>query len=252
MHEPVDRRATPLPSSAHALNMTWSELLFLHWRVPAAALRDAIPRALDIDEHDGSAWLGVVPFRMSEVRLRGCPKWPGTAEFPELNVRTYVRHGEQRGVWFFSLDAASWLSVRGARAWFGLPYFDARMSIERAGEQVRYRSERTHRRAPAARFAARYSPSGPVQASRPGSLERFLTSRYALFAQRRGALLCGEIDHAPWPLQPAEVELERCEMTRLLDLELAGEPHALYAERLEVRAWAPGRLARSDSADAPL
>jgi uncharacterized protein YqjF (DUF2071 family) len=235
----ADRREAPRPSRAHVMHMTWSELLFLHWRVPAAALRAAIPRELEIDEWDGSAWLGVVPFRMSEVRLRGCPSFPGTATFPELNLRTYVRHRERRGVWFFSLDAASMLSVRGARVWFGLPYFDARMSIEREDAWIRFRSERTQRRAPAARFDARYAPSGPVTLSRLGTLERFLTSRYALYALRRGKLLCGEIDHAPWPLQPARVELERCDMTRLLGLEITGEPHALYAERLEVLAWSP-------------
>jgi hypothetical protein len=156
-------------------------------------------------------------------------------------VRTYVRHGDQRGVWFFSLDAASRLSVRGARAWFGLPYFDARMEITRAGEHVRFTSERTHRRAPAARFAARYAPIGSVGPSAAGSLERFLSSRYALFAERRRKLVRGEIDHPPWPLQPATCEIERCDMTQLLGFELEGTPHALYAERLEVRAWSPER-----------
>jgi uncharacterized protein YqjF (DUF2071 family) len=237
----ADRRSTPPPQRSPVLRMIWSELLFLHWRVAPEKLRAAIPRELEIETFDGSAWLGVVPFRMSGVRLRGCPALPGTTEFPELNVRTYVRHGGRSGVWFFSLDAASRLSVRGARAWFGLPYFDARMEITREGERVRFTSERTHRRVPAARFAARYAPIGPVAPSEAGSLERFSSSRYALFAQRRGKLVRGEIDHPPWPLQPAACELERCDMTQLLGLELTGAPHALYAERLEVRAWSPER-----------
>jgi uncharacterized protein YqjF (DUF2071 family) len=61
---------------------------------------------------------------------------------------------------------------------------------------------------PEARFAARYQPVGPVFQAVPGSLEHFLTERYYMYmADASGRLLTGRIEHAPWPLQRAQVEI---------------------------------------------
>ncbi len=87
--------------------MDWTDLLFLHWPIPAACLRALIPAKLEPDLFQGQAWLGVVPFRMSGVRPRFFPGIPGLSAFPQLNVRTYVSHRGIPGVWFFSLDAAN-------------------------------------------------------------------------------------------------------------------------------------------------
>jgi len=230
-----------------ALSMGWHDLLFLHWPVPVAELAPAIPAPLELEEHDGCAWLGVVPFRMSGVRPCCLPPLGSLSRFPELNLRTYVRHGGHGGVFFFSLDAHQKLAVRTARATFGLPYFDARMHCRAAGDGIDYASERTHGGVPAARFRARYRPTGPVEPARPGSLEHFLTERYSLFVvDSRGRARRGDILHEPWPLQPAEVELEVCDMTRLAGVTLPPiEPHVRFARELHVRAWLP-RLSVGD------
>ena len=44
---------------------SWHDLLFAHWPVPAAAVRRLVPAGLEIDEHEGTSWVGVVPFRMT-------------------------------------------------------------------------------------------------------------------------------------------------------------------------------------------
>ncbi|MGH9532327.1 MAG: YqjF family protein, partial [Terriglobales bacterium] len=124
------------------IEFTWHDLLFLHWPVPAASLRGLVPESLELDLYDGSAWVGVIPFFMSGIRLRGLPLFPGTSAFAEVNVRTYVRFRGQPGVYFFSLDAASFFAVRTARLWYHLPYFHARMSVENQGDTVRYSSQR--------------------------------------------------------------------------------------------------------------
>jgi hypothetical protein len=222
----------------------WHELLFAHWPLPPDRVRPLVPPALELDTFDGRAWLGVVPFRMSRVRLRGTPALPGLAAFPELNVRTYVRHGERRGVWFFSLDAASRAAVRAARALFHLPYFDAEMECAERGGEIHYRSSRTHRGAPPAELRGRYAPSAPVELARPGTLEHFLTERYCLFAAgSRGRLYRGDIHHAPWPLQRARAELETNTMARASGLELPAVPPLLHFARvLDVLIWAPCRI----------
>ncbi len=154
----------------------WHDLLFAHWALPPEKLRPLVPRELQLDTFDGKACVGVIPFWMSGVRLRGMPPIPTASTFPELNVRTYVRaprEPDKPGVYFFSLDAASVLAVLGARAGAGLPYFWADMKAERAGEEIRYRSFR--RQSPRrAHLLARYRPVGPVS-SRKTDLEKFVT-----------------------------------------------------------------------------
>ena len=102
---------------------SWHDLLFAHWALPVDTLRPLIPAPLEIDTYHGIAWMGIAPFRMTAVRIRGIPALPGLSVFPELNVRTYVTMGGKPGVFFFSLDAGSRPAVAVARCWFHLPYF---------------------------------------------------------------------------------------------------------------------------------
>jgi uncharacterized protein len=229
----------PIVASIHGpwvLAMEWHELLFMHWPVPVAALRPAIPPGLQVETFDGTAWLGIVPFQMRRVRPRLTPAIPQLANFPELNVRTYVTRDGLPGVWFFSLDAAHPLAVEVARAVFHLNYATARMRCERQGEQIEYASVRTYSGAPPARFAARYRPCGPVFASTPGTLEHFLTARVRLYAaNRRGELWRGAIHHRPWIVENRMTEQIG---VRLPDV----EPLLHYAHALDVVAWWPERV----------
>jgi len=239
----VDHRPYPLPTGRPVMEMRWNHLAFLHWAVPPAALAAGLPPGLELDTFEGRAYIGLVPFQMDRTRFRWTPPLPTATRFPELNLRTYVRAGGRPGVWFYSLDAASRLAVRGARATFHLPYFDARMTLDAASDGVSYQSERTHRGAPPARFSARYRPLGPPESASPGSLEHFLTERYCLYARGPRGLLRGEIHHGPWPLRPGAVQLDACDMTRLIGLDLEGPPQLVHVvDALDVVAWWPARV----------
>lgn len=223
--------------------MRWEDLIFLHWPVAPEALRPHIPDELELETFDGKAWLGVVPFTMAKTRFRYAPPVPTANRFPECNVRTYVRHGDRTGVWFFSLDAQSRLAVEGARVGFGLPYLYADMACARVDGRVRYQSERRDRRGPTAAFAAVYDLAGETAPATPGTLEHFLTERYCLFAERRGKVVCGEVAHERWQLSAANIELERCDMARLVDVSLQGPPASvLAASSIDVAAWSAAPL----------
>ncbi|MCB9876918.1 MAG: DUF2071 domain-containing protein [Planctomycetes bacterium] len=248
-------RPWPVPPRPWSVTMRWQDLLFLHWPVDPAPLRAQLPPGLELETWQGRAWLGVVPFVMARTRFRRLPPVPTTRTFPELNVRTYVRQADpadpRRGVWFFSLDAASRLAVEGARLGFGLPYFAATMRVDVAHGEVGYRSERQDRRGPPASFVASWRPHGDPFEAAAGSFEQFLVERYCLYAVRRGRLVVGEIAHRPWQLRCAEVRLQTCAMTRLCGVELAAPPaSALAAAPLDVAAWSAtpvgGRLRPSE------
>lgn len=234
-------RPWPIPSGPWVMTQTWHELLFAHWAVDAAQLAALVPAVFRIDRFEGQAWLGVVPFRMSNVGPRGMPALPFVSAFPELNVRTYVRVGGKPGVLFFSLDAGSTVAAATARVLLRLPYFRARMAVESVDGWIRYNSNRARG---TARFEGRFRPAGAPRPPAAGSLEHFLTERYCLYAldhfSRPYRL---DIHHAPWPLQPAEADIAVNTMADAAGLRVpAVAPLLHYAHRLDVVAWAPRRL----------
>ena len=92
------------------MRMTWAELGFLHWEIPAAVLRPLVPDVLTIDTFEGRAFVGLVPFTMRGVRPVWSPSVPWLSNFHEVNVRTYVHHqGRDPGVWFLGLGAGALL-----------------------------------------------------------------------------------------------------------------------------------------------
>jgi uncharacterized protein YqjF (DUF2071 family) len=207
------------------VRMTWENLLFVHWRLPAEVMRALVPRELEIDLFDGSAWIGLVPFAMRRCDFAGVPRvgLPGLRDFYECNVRTYVRHtgvgGTRSGVWFFSLDAQTPLPVLGGRWLWNLNYVWSRFNVQQEGSTTAYKLVR--RGVPGlgdgipARTDVRWRTVGDVlPQSQPGSIEHFLTERYWLFTQSRwtrgahgggGRILAGEVRHKPWSLSRAEV-----------------------------------------------
>lgn len=235
----VAHRPWPLPRGPWVMRQTWEELLFAHWPVPPDALRPLIPAGLDLDTYERQAWVSIVPFRMTGVRVRAVPPIPTAAGFPELNVRTYVSVGGKPGVYFISLEAGSRLAVAVARATFFLPYYLARFGIARAGDTIRYACRRTQRGAAPVELAAAYRPTGPSFTVCPGSLDDWLTARFCLYSVGpRGRVYRGEIHHRPWPLQPAAAEITRNTMASAQGITLPDTPPLLhYSHRLDILAW---------------
>ena len=230
--EQLEHRPWPPPARGWVMGQTWEELLFAHWRVPVDVVREHVPDGLEVEEHDGSAWLGITPFRVTGLRARGLLPLPFLSSFLELNVRTYVRAEEKPGIWFFSLDASSRVAVEAARRTYELPYFQARMSATKRGEWVDYECARSGE--PGRVFSGRYRPNGDAFTAEPGSLEWFLTERYCLYTTDRGRLARAEIHNESLPLQPAKAEIEPASIS---PLELPGEPLVHFSRRQDVVIW---------------
>ena len=218
----IDRLAPRIrPVGSIAGYQTWKNLLFVNWRVPAAELRPLLPAEVEIDEFDGSAWVGLVLFHMSGVRPWWFPAVPGVSEFHETNVRTHVTCRGEPGVWFFSLDAANSLAVRVARWRWRLRYFFAEMSLARRDSLIEYRSRRLWPQPlpghtdVAAEIGDWWPDGGPQGEARPDTLEFFLAERYLLFTELApGRIARGQVHHQPYSLQTAT--LQRCEQSLLL------------------------------------
>lgn len=216
----------------------WETLLFAHWRVDPRELRPLVPDSLTIDQYDGSAWIGVTPFLLTNLHARYLPPLPLVSEFPEMNLRTYVRFRGKPGIFFFSLDAANRLAVAGARLTYRLPYRYAEMSIRADGEWIHYRSRRKGREP--AEFIGRYRPIGEAVEPAPGSREHFLAERYALYTLAGDRVLRGDIHHPPWRLHRAEAQIERNTVAAAHGIRVGpDDPLLHYSARQDTLVWPP-------------
>ena len=238
----VRHRPWPMPHGPWVMTQTWHDLLFAHWRVDSNELRRAVPSQFGVDLFGDTGWIGVVPFHMTNVAPRGVPSLPWLSEFPELNVRTYVRVGDRPGVYFFSLDAASAVAVQAARSLFNLPYYGAVMTVTTDGDGVKYESRREDD-TQAALFAARYRPTGASFVATRGSLEYFFTERYCLYnLDHTGIPYRLDIHHPPWILHPADAEFAQNTMGDAAGFSLTGTPLLHFSRRQDMVAWGPSKL----------
>ena len=244
----MDRIApTRRPEGPNAGTQRWRDLLFLHWEVPAKALRPLVPAALDLDLHDGVAYVGLVPFAMEGVRPRFLPRGTGLS-FLETNVRTYVSfRGGAPGVYFFSLEAASWLAVQVARAQWGLPYFHARMTrhiTQTSGGETRI-DYHSVRRGGGPRLDVSWTVDAPLGPAAPDTIEHFLLERYYLYVARSGHLYRGQVHHPPYPAAAADVHHVKDELVGAAGLpSVSSTPvFAHCSAGVDVEVFTPVRVA---------
>ncbi|HWL07758.1 MAG TPA: DUF2071 domain-containing protein [Planctomicrobium sp.] len=194
------------PPEHPAMYQSWRDLLFLHWKVSPELAQSWLPPGLTIETFQGHAWVGVVPFKMRNIRPTGLPALPWLSNFLELNVRTYaVDENGTAGVWFLSLDANRWLAVQIARRWFHLPYYWSAMTCGASDRAFEYHCRRQSSASPVS-LPFIWTPHGSPRPATPGTLDEFLIERYILFASLgRKRITTGEVWHSPYLLQ--EVEL---------------------------------------------
>lgn len=238
--EVIDRIApTQRPTGRACGYHRWSNLLFLHWRVPAELVQPLLPTGLTLDTWEGDAWVGLVPFHMSGVRPWWSPAVPWVSTFHETNVRTYVQHrGSDPGVWFFSLEASNALAVLLARWGWHLPYHRARMSLRRELEHVRYASRRETVSGAACEIETVVSET-LLGSAVPGTLEHFLIERYILYAaSRSGKIWRGRVHHVPYQLRDARVVSCRDTLVAAAGIPVTGDPcHAVFCDGVQVEVF---------------
>jgi len=226
------------PSGQPVMHQKWGKLLFMHWRIDADFLRPLIPAELEIDTFDGSAWIGIIPFTMWDIRAFPpyVPRVPGLNAMHELNVRTYVHLNGTPGVWFFSLDCNNAAAVLGARTFYYLPYYNAEITLEQSNSNISYSLKRTD--GPVANFEASWNIGAPLPTTEEDSLEFFLTERYCLFSEHKGNLYQSRIHHPSWPLQTATLDAHSSTMIDVLNLPGPSDAPLLhYAEAIAVDIW---------------
>ena len=214
----------------------WSDLVFIHWRYPAETVQALLPEGVEIEQFDGTAWVGLIPFHMNDLGFPLVHPLPHVGSFPEVNVRTYVRCGDFSGVWFFSLDINKILPTLTARAVYEIPYCYGSVSHKKVGDFV---ATTVARKWPGPKAAS----SIVIETREPtdGDLERFLTARWGLITKsKRSKFLWGQVHHPPWKLHNAQLlHLDDTLVTAAGLPKPKGTPHVMYSQGVSVRIGWP-------------
>ena len=222
----------------------WRDVAFLHWPVDSELVASMIHPELEPDTLLGSAWAGLVPFRMVGIGPAGGPAVPYLGTFPETNVRTYVVGPDGPGVWFHSLEASRWLPVAVARLAYRLPYFHAAMRFDDDGGVKSYNTIR--------RWPGPKGVGGSVRVRvedelvEPSNIDVFLTARWRLYTSMRGRLYSAEVRHPAWPLRRATALHWDQELIHEAGYpNSTDEPQVLYSAGVPVDVFRPTRTDRS-------
>jgi uncharacterized protein YqjF (DUF2071 family) len=253
MHRSADPADGPADlARSWVWSQEWRDLLFLHWQVPAAALRPWLPGPVEVAAYAGAAWVSVVLFRL-RVRPWCLPFVPGFSELVEVNLRTYVRWRGRPGIWFLSVHANNPWAIRAARLLTPLPYAHAPLCYRALGGRFELRTEPGP--GPGPGLALAYAPFGIGTAAEPGSLDEWLLERYRLFVPgRRGTLLQAEVLHPPWLTQDAEASADVAGLGVPFGLDLGRRPDRVhYSAGLRARfgVFRGARDARTGRARVP-
>lgn len=227
----VEQRPFPLPAFPWVLTQKWNHLLMLHWPVSRALLEPHVPKRLEIDTYEDTAWISFIPFKVTNMRLRGLPKVPYFHTFNEINIRTYVTYKGNPGVYFFSLNANKWLNVIGPKLVF-LPYYYAKITLKQDASfhfTLESRNEK---------FDCLYYPTSDLYVPSADSLDDWLLERYCFWIEKGKWLFRGDIHHDRWRVTEAKAHVNENSLASFLPRSVFQEqPKLHFTEHKQAFVW---------------
>ena len=212
----TDHLPFPMPERKHSLEQNWVGLTFMHWEVDPDILRAHIPEDLEIDLFDGKAYIGIIPFRMEKVRPRKLPSVPLISNFPEFNIRAYVKKNGKSGVFFLTLDAQSYITCLYAPYAYSLPYRYSKCDFK-SNDKGGYKWKSVRKKDGVSLNGESFS-KGPLLSAEKNSLEEFLFERYCLYVKHKGATYRAYTYHKPWNYSIGEAEIIENTLTQSYNL----------------------------------
>ncbi|MFF2755563.1 YqjF family protein [Psychrobacillus sp. NPDC058041] len=220
------------------MTQEWHNILFLHWPVSPDDLIEHIPFELELDLYNGSAWIGLVFFKVKGNRPRLTPPILGFSSFLELNFRTYVTFQGRVGVYFFSLDANNPLIVKLMRMGGFLPFRYAEISLKQSKNTFTVHSRYREGKSVPEVLVTTFKPiPGRIESN---LFERWLTERYYLWTKTKDNLFRVYISHSPWVLQNVTCTIFKNSMASFLNSnDNVNGPIAHYSKLKKARFFPP-------------
>jgi uncharacterized protein YqjF (DUF2071 family) len=194
----------------------WVRPVFVHYEVPAEELQSEVP--FEIDLFEGKAYVSLVAFTMRRMRPfiggpLGAWLFKPIARNDYLNVRTYIRHRNELGIYFLAEWMNNRFSVRLGPWTFGLPYRFGNLNYRHQHESGIFNGIVCEKPSGPS-FAYCAEAAAPEFAPCPaGSLDEFLLERYTAFTAHGTKRRFFRIWHPHWMQKRIKVSVTD---TRLL------------------------------------
>jgi uncharacterized protein YqjF (DUF2071 family) len=226
----------------------WRWLAMLHWPAPETLLQRYLPDGLELDLWRGLPYVSIVGFLFRDTRLRG---WciPCHREFPELNLRFYVRpigKPAERGVCFVREVVPLPAVTCVANGVYNESYITCRMRnrVDLTNDAIHVGSRAEYAWKHCGkwnRLALRAcdAPSAPAA----DSPEEYFTENYWGFTRRRGGGTTRyRVEHPPWLIWPADKTEWHCDAAAMYGPEwseiLGAQPeYAHFVEGSAVKVY---------------
>jgi uncharacterized protein len=186
----------------------WDRAVFIHYEADRSLLQQQIPFQLHLCGE--RAFVSIVAFTLLRMRPRiggqlGEWLFKPIASHEFLNVRTYVRHAGEPGIFFLAEWLSNPLSVRLGPRTFGLPYRVGHLKYAHAHEDGAILGTVT---ANEGRLEYRAAiPAVPFDPSDVESLTEFLLERYTAFTCQGRHRRFFRVWHKPWSQISIEIEV---------------------------------------------
>lgn len=196
------------------LTARWSNLFLANFSVPDRLLTPRLPNGLVLDRYQGSAYVSLVAFDFQDTRVLGIA-WPGYRTFSEINLRFYVRHGEERGVVFVREFVPLRLVARLARWLYNEPY-ECRPMTSAVHDSTQSLTIEHDISTSTRRHTLRAVGAKPAIQAGPDTVEHFFKEhRWGFGRTRRRVTLRYEVCHPVWetcPVQEAKIDFDWVEL----------------------------------------
>lgn len=185
------------------LTAQWRNLINLTYQVPHELLSDHLPQGITLEQRDGKAFVSFVAFDFLDTRVKNF-RIPFHVNFPEINLRFYVRYKGVRGVVFIKEYVPHYATAWLARNLYNEPYQKALMSsglnitdgIRTVDHSITVRGK-THR------VAVRADANGYIPAE--DTEEHFFKEHeWGFGSKRNGTPLYYQVKHPVWETYPVE------------------------------------------------
>lgn len=226
--EKSEHKLLSLPTDAWQFYQEWNDVIFLHYKVEKEALLAFVPKDLNLEIYEGSAWISLVAFTMEKVRPKYLPPFGPISNFYELNIRTYVTTGKKSGVYFLSIEAGKKISCELANLLSGLPYrysYMDRQDYSFKSRNTLYNDQ----------FLCSYSVGNEIAPKT--NLDIWLTERYTLFHDIGQSIFEFDIHHLPWELDEVKIDQLNIEYQRFQHLLHDAPVICHYAKGVQVLTW---------------
>ena len=194
------------------LTAEWRKLILLTYAVDPIVLKPHLPEGLVLDTISGQAFVSFVAFDFLNTKVKGL-SIPFHINFPEINLRFYVRHiaedgSARRGVVFIKELVPKYCIALVANKVYNEPYEAIPMTSNTTSDQNQIKIEHHLTYKNREMTLKCFVDNNPKMPSADSTEHFFKEHEWGFGVNRKGQLTEYKVEHPHWEVYPLSKEIE--------------------------------------------